>query len=375
MLFTFFTCNQLWFCVDRYPAVSAYVTAVGGTEFVPDANALNGNASCRIFGNQNTPFQNTSCVQEAAISISIAGSITSGGGFANTSVEGYSPIPDWQASVVQAYLDSGSYAASTGRGTTPALTSLGRGYPDISGFAGNIGIVVDGVSGGSGGTSASAPFLAGVISVLNSHLISAGKGYVGFLNPTLYAAHSATQGAAFNDVIVGDINCRGQNSPGLAICCSTGYSAIPGWDPATGLGSINFGIFRDYVVSTMPNSRTTRWQKPPTTTGGAMCATTPLSYLGTPCESKPTIASTEQVIIVVAVILVTLVFVALAIRQLSRPRGDTSKGVYLTVGHAHFEDSDSDSESEDYSHNFHRQGRRSQSTLLQALTSDSSLDG
>lgn len=94
------------------------------------------------------------------------------------------------------------YTVTTGRGSTPTATDLGRGFPDVSGFAGNIGIVADGAAAGSGGTSASTPFMAGVVGVLNSQLIAAGKGYVGFLNPTLYAANRDTNGSAFNDIVM-----------------------------------------------------------------------------------------------------------------------------------------------------------------------------
>jgi subtilase family serine protease len=134
--------------VTSYPAVSAYVTAVGGSEFVPAEGVVFGQPGCLTFGGVDTPFQSTTCVQEAAISIGIAGGITSGGGFANTSVEHYAPLPTWQANAVQAYLNipgATGYASSTGRGVTPAAASLGRGYPDISGFAGNIGVVTGGV--------------------------------------------------------------------------------------------------------------------------------------------------------------------------------------------------------------------------------------
>jgi hypothetical protein len=337
--------------VSSYPAVSAYVTAVGGSEFVPAEAVSFGDPDCRTFGGASTRVQNTTCVQEAAISIGIAGGITSGGGFANTSIEGYSALPQWQADAVQTYLDTGSYGTSTGRAATPSASTLGRGYPDISGFAGNIGIVIDGITGGSGGTSASSPFLAGVIGVLNTQLVASGKTYVGFLNPTLYAAHAATNGAAFNDITTGDINCRGQNSPGTAICCSTGYSAVEGWDPATGLGSLNFGVFRDYVLTTMPDNATAHWSKPMPSVGGDMCATPAMPYLGKECtKSDDALFSTTTAIVVVSMVLVAAaLFVGMRCfgHRSGGRGGDLSKGPYLTVAHAQHILGDADSSDED----------------------------
>ena len=40
----------------------------------------------------------------------------------------------------------------------------------------------------------------------------------------------------FNDITSGDIKCKSvsSNSNGAPICCSAGFSASAGWDPATG---------------------------------------------------------------------------------------------------------------------------------------------
>jgi len=67
-----------------------------------------------------------------------------------------------------------------------------------------------------GGTSAVAPLWAGLIAILNQQLGSK----VGFLNPQLYAFG----GAPFFDVTVGN---------------NGDFTAGPGWDACTGLGSPN----------------------------------------------------------------------------------------------------------------------------------------
>lgn len=62
-----------------------------------------------------------------------------------------------------------------------------------------------------------------IVSNINGVRLAAGKGPVGFINPTLYANPNA-----FNDITVGDIKCT------TNICCQSGFVATAGWDPATG---------------------------------------------------------------------------------------------------------------------------------------------
>jgi kumamolisin len=97
--------------------------------------------------------------------------------------------------------------------------NVGRGVPDVAGDADpTTGYVtlVDGQSGVIGGTSAVAPLWAGLIALINQ---SMGKP-VGFLNPPLY--QQLNEAADFNDVTSGN---------------NGAYSAVPGWDACTGLGS------------------------------------------------------------------------------------------------------------------------------------------
>jgi kumamolisin len=97
-------------------------------------------------------------------------------------------------------------------------TQTGRGVPDVSGDADpNTGynILVDGQQGVIGGTSAVAPLWAGLIALLNQKLNTR----LGFLQPKLYPLPAPN---GFNDIT------QGNNGT---------YSAGPGWDPCTGLGS------------------------------------------------------------------------------------------------------------------------------------------
>jgi kumamolisin len=95
---------------------------------------------------------------------------------------------------------------------------VGRGVPDVAADADPVtgySVLVDGQTVVLGGTSAVAPLWAGLIALLNSILGAP----VGFVTPELYAA-----AGAFRDITTGG---------------NGGYTAGPGWDACTGLGSPN----------------------------------------------------------------------------------------------------------------------------------------
>lgn len=74
----------------------------------------------------------------------------------------------------------------------------------------------------------SAPIIAAIFSRINEARLKAGKGFVGFVNPVLYANPEM-----FNDITFSPIN--------IAPCNESGYlSAVKGWDPMTGLGTPNY---------------------------------------------------------------------------------------------------------------------------------------
>jgi kumamolisin len=94
----------------------------------------------------------------------------------------------------------------------------GRGVPDVAADAdpaSGYSVLVDGESTVIGGTSAVAPLWAGLLARINQ-LIGKPAGY---LNPVLYSTNVA---ATFHDITSGN---------------NSGYSAGPGWDPCTGLGT------------------------------------------------------------------------------------------------------------------------------------------
>jgi kumamolisin len=95
---------------------------------------------------------------------------------------------------------------------------VGRGVPDVAGDADpetGYNVIVDGQQSVIGGTSAVAPLWAGLFALINQSLGT----NVGYVNPLLYTANVE---AAFHDITSGN---------------NGDYSAGPGWDACTGLGT------------------------------------------------------------------------------------------------------------------------------------------
>ncbi|KAH9010173.1 subtilisin-like protein [Lactarius deliciosus] len=166
---------------NSFPASCPYLTAVGGTtDYDPEVAA---------------PL--------------------SGGGFSD-----YFPRPAYQDVAVSAFLER--------QGTQYAglYNPEGRGIPDIAAQALMLPAVVRNVGRSMDGTSCSVPIVAGIISLLNDYLITNGRPPLGFLNIRLYDDGFA----GLNDITSG-------SNPG---CGTDGFSAVPGWDPVTGLGTPDF---------------------------------------------------------------------------------------------------------------------------------------
>jgi len=166
---------------------------------------------------------------------------TGGGG-----VSAYFPLPSYQQGAgvpnsINPTLPTNPNLVSV----TPSapFNATGRGTPDVAAnasiYSGFSGFYTAGVQTGwpANGTSASTPFWAGLIAVLNSN-----SGFnIGFINPTLYALGAGS--AAFNPL---NPLWRDPAFPQLANCPLdnsnngiAGYPTGPGWDACTGLGSPN----------------------------------------------------------------------------------------------------------------------------------------
>jgi tripeptidyl-peptidase-1 len=157
---------------------------------------------------------------ETAVNVPAEG-FWSGGGFSNEWA-----APDYQKSTLAKYFADTPppYDNLTTFGT-PYYNKTGRGYPDVSAIGLNVLLYIGGIPTFVGGTSASAPIFASIITLINEQRLAAGKKRVGFLNPTLYKNPQA-----FTDITTG-------SNPG---CGLAGFEAVEGWDPVTGLGTPKF---------------------------------------------------------------------------------------------------------------------------------------
>ncbi|KAK4554593.1 Tripeptidyl-peptidase sed1 [Recurvomyces mirabilis] len=186
-----------------FPATCPYITTVGATYLPPGAKA--------------------SQDQEVAVT-----RFASGGGFSNIY-----PIPSYQSSAVANYFATDNppypYYSCTYNtscfGNNGIYNRIGRGYPDVSAVGDNVVIFNKGLPTLIGGTSASSPAFAAILTRINEERLKAGKSTVGFVNPTLYS----------NPGVLHDIT-TGSN-PG---CGEAGFTCAKGWDPVTGLGTPNY---------------------------------------------------------------------------------------------------------------------------------------
>lgn len=183
-----------------FPATCPYITAVGATT-LRGRDPASGERAVSAFG--------------------------SGGGFSNVF-----PTPPYQAAAVDAFFAAGHAPRYGSRVYNDS--GAARGFPDVAAIGDNVATVFNGSTLGVGGTSASAPIFAGIVTLLNEARLAAGKGPVGFLNPTLYAHPEA-----FTDITMG-------SNPG---CGTAGFNATPGWDPVTGLGTPNFPKLKEVFLS------------------------------------------------------------------------------------------------------------------------------
>ncbi|MCJ1310955.1 hypothetical protein MMC25_004624 [Agyrium rufum] len=160
---------------------------------------------------------------------------SSGGGFSNIY-----DVPSYQASAVASYFknhDPGYpyYVGNDSFDTNGGIYNrIGRGYPDVAANGDNIATYNEGDFGLSGGTSASTPIFASIITRINEERALKGKGSVGFVNPTLYK----------NPSVLNDI--KNGSNPG---CGTIGFSAVAGWDPVSGLGTPNYPKMKKLFLS------------------------------------------------------------------------------------------------------------------------------
>jgi subtilase family serine protease len=97
------------------------------------------------------------------------------------------------------------------------------------------------------GTSASAPVVAGMFSLINAQRLAIGKPSLGFVSPALYDGYKNF----VKDITSGFNNCPAGRPD--AQCCTQGFYATPGWDPPSGLGSPDFQRMKKYFMDLVTN--------------------------------------------------------------------------------------------------------------------------
>ena len=205
-------------------ASTPYNVAVGGTEF-------NDTAFPSLYWNASNNAQLASAIgyipemvwNESSYATGLSGNDLFAGGGGASSVW---PRPAWQA------------APGVPIGTARLL-------PDVSlTAAGHDGYLIE-QEGGLylvGGTSASAPSFAALMAILNQYAHAT----IGNPNSKLYALASSAP-SVFHDVTMGSnaVPCQGgspacsTSAPSTNVGEMTGYYAAPGYDLATGLGSVD----------------------------------------------------------------------------------------------------------------------------------------
>ncbi|KUJ09482.1 subtilisin-like protein [Mollisia scopiformis] len=142
----------------------------------------------------------------------------SGGGFSEVFGQ-----PSYQTAAVNSWLTTDT----THTANNAYFNKTGRAYPDVAAQSTDFVVVISGSASLVDGTSCATPTFASIIQLLNSDRLASGKSPLGFLNPWLYS--NATSGLT-------DIK-SGKNTGCSGVISGAGFSAVSGWDPATGLGT------------------------------------------------------------------------------------------------------------------------------------------
>ena len=199
-----------------FPASLPEVTGVGGTQF------NTGNVTYWNFFNSNNLASALSYIPETSWNGSGPSGLSATGGGLSVDFA----RPSWQ---------NGAGVSGVNR----------RAVPDISMSAGGGGVGYRAIMGGQSflflGTSTGTPSFAGILALVNQYQLANGvqtQSGQGNINPNLYSLAQTTPGI-FHDITTGS---------NIVACvvgtldCSTGsfgYSAGPGYDMVTGLGSVD----------------------------------------------------------------------------------------------------------------------------------------
>ncbi|KAI0484995.1 Pro-kumamolisin, activation domain-containing protein [Xylariaceae sp. FL0804] len=201
----------------QYPNNCAWITAVGGTMLYPEQTVLDPESVMHV-------------------ALSSAPNFSTAGGFSN-----YYPTASYQKAAVAHYFDNYAPPYPYYEELEPDLDTvaglynrIGRATPDVSANGANFASFLNGEAVHFYGSSLASPLFATVITMLNEERAAIGKGPIGFVNPALYA-HPEVLNDITNGTNVG--------------CGSDGFQAVPGWDPASGLGTPNYPKMKELFLS------------------------------------------------------------------------------------------------------------------------------
>jgi tripeptidyl-peptidase-1 len=224
----------------EYPASSPYVFAVGSTAIQGSGNGIQFSQAHQFPQATLRPIcQHYNCnrAELNEVVADLPSSIfTSGGGFSRLASQ-----PSYQQAAVAAYLQSNLTLPPPSK-----FNQTNRAYPDVSSIGQNVPIVFSGSYLTTGGTSASTPIWAGIITLLNDFLISHNESTLGFPNQLFYQM-AAKQPNTFHKVLSGNNSCTEE------LCCEYGFLVNPngGWNPATGLGTPNYLNIISYLANSI----------------------------------------------------------------------------------------------------------------------------
>jgi hypothetical protein len=245
-----------------YPGSSAYVTDVGGSEFMGDGTAAVPETGAGTYWSANGSNDLLSSAKsyipemawnDTAFNISAGGGLDAGGG----GVSSLFNKPTWQAGVPgipsdgkrdvpdislaasndhDGYLFCTQVQPSTNAAFVSSCQATSFRTPNVPSTNDENLLAV------AGGTSFAAPTFAGMLAILEQKLATGGG--LGNIDPALYtlASNATTYASAFHDITTGNNqvpcttgspDCPTGNNPVI------GYVAGTGYDQATGLGSVD----------------------------------------------------------------------------------------------------------------------------------------
>jgi subtilase family serine protease len=235
-----------------FPGSSPFVTSAGGAMFSGDVNTP---GSYWSTGNSSTGESALGYIPEQPWNETTGAQGLDAGGAGGGGASAFFAKPAWQL------------VNTTGAGNTP--NDFSRDVPDIAlnAAANHDGYII--CSQGSctngflsstntldifGGTSFVAPTFAGLVAVLEQKLGGTANVGIGNVNPILYGlANGPTYSSIFHDITTGNnsVPCS-QGTPNCPNGGSIGYNAGPGYDQASGLGTIDANVLANSWATAVP---------------------------------------------------------------------------------------------------------------------------